>query len=185
MFLGKVVLKICTKFTGEHSCRSVISIKLLCSFIEIKLQHGCTPVNLLRILKQFYWNHTPAWVLLHIFRTIFLKNTSGRLLLVFLLSEVSQYIFCWHKPIAFSQCHIILKLCQSLLLKGSYDIFSELCDHNVKTFPQYGASLKSISYKPYCSNVLTITFAETKLSCFIKVTWFYLDNVMKWVITIW
>ena len=59
---------------------------------------------------------------------------------------------------------------QSLLLKGSYDIFSELCDHNVKTFPQYGASLKSISYKPYCSNVLTITFAETKLPCFIKVT---------------
>ena len=111
VFLGKVVLKICTKFTGEHSCRSVISIKLLCSFIEIKLRHGCSPVNLLRILKQFYWNHTPAWVLLHIFRTIFLKNTSGRLLLVFLLSKVSQYIFCWHKPIAFSQCHVILKLC--------------------------------------------------------------------------
>ena len=29
MFLGKGVLKICSKFTGEHPCRSVISIKLL------------------------------------------------------------------------------------------------------------------------------------------------------------
>ena len=26
MFLGKGVLKICSKFTGEHPCRSVISI---------------------------------------------------------------------------------------------------------------------------------------------------------------
>ena len=34
-FLGKSVLKICSKFTGEHPCRSVISIKLLCNFIEI------------------------------------------------------------------------------------------------------------------------------------------------------
>ena len=29
MFLVKGVLKICSKFTGEHSCRSVISIKFL------------------------------------------------------------------------------------------------------------------------------------------------------------
>ena len=64
MFLGKVVLKICSKFTGEHPCRSVISIKLLCNFIEIALRHGCSPVNLL-----------------HIFSTCFNRNTSGRLLL--------------------------------------------------------------------------------------------------------
>ena len=30
MFLVKGVLKICSKFIGEHPCRSVISIKLLC-----------------------------------------------------------------------------------------------------------------------------------------------------------
>ena len=30
VFLGKGVLKICSKFTGEHPCRSAISIKLLC-----------------------------------------------------------------------------------------------------------------------------------------------------------
>ena len=36
MFLGKGVLKICSKFTGEQTCRSVISIKLAASeFKEI------------------------------------------------------------------------------------------------------------------------------------------------------
>ena len=72
LFLRKGVLKICSKFTGEHPCRSVISIKLLCNFIEVALRHGCSPVNLL-----------------HIFRTPFLKSTSGWLLLNFLLPKVS------------------------------------------------------------------------------------------------
>ena len=54
VFLRKSVLKICNKFTGEHPCRSVISIP----------RHGCSSVNLQ-----------------HIFRTPFLKNTSGWLLL--------------------------------------------------------------------------------------------------------
>ena len=61
----KGVLKIHSKFTGEHPGRSAILIKLLCNFIEITLWHGCSPVNLL-----------------HIFRTAFLKNTSVWLLLV-------------------------------------------------------------------------------------------------------
>ena len=64
VFLGKGVLKICSKFTGEHPCRSAISIKLQSNFIEITLRHGCFPVNLL-----------------HIFRTPLLTNTSGRLFL--------------------------------------------------------------------------------------------------------
>ena len=64
MFLRKGVLKICSKFTGEQRCQSVISIKLLCNFIEITLRYGCSPVNLL-----------------YIFRIPFPKNTSGRLLL--------------------------------------------------------------------------------------------------------
>ena len=41
-------VKICSKFTGEHPCLSVMSIKLLCRFIEITLCHGCSPVNLLQ-----------------------------------------------------------------------------------------------------------------------------------------
>ena len=73
VFLGKGVLKTCSKFTGEFPCRSVISIKLLCNLIEIKIQHGCSSVNLL-----------------HISRTTFPKNTSGRLLLVF-VSATFEY----------------------------------------------------------------------------------------------
>ena len=43
VFLGKGVLKICSKFAGEHPCRSVTSLKLLCNFIEIAVRHGCFP----------------------------------------------------------------------------------------------------------------------------------------------
>ena len=64
--LRKGVLKICSKFTGEHAYRSVISRKVLCNFIQITHGHGCSPVNLL-----------------HIFRTLFYRNTSGKLLLCF------------------------------------------------------------------------------------------------------
>ena len=67
VFLGKGILKIWSKFTGEHPCRSAISIKLQSDFIEIALWHGCSLVNLL-----------------HIFRTPLLKNTSGWLLLYIL-----------------------------------------------------------------------------------------------------
>ena len=66
VFLGKAVLKICCKFTGDHPCRGVISMKLQSNFIKITLRHGCSPVNLQ-----------------HIFRTAFPKNTSGWLLMYF------------------------------------------------------------------------------------------------------
>ena len=66
VFLGKDVLKICSKFTGEHLCR----------FIEIALRHGCSPV-----------------ILLHIFRTTFPKNTSARLLLNFPVRDFSRVLY--------------------------------------------------------------------------------------------
>ena len=51
VFLRKGALKICSKFTGEHPCWSVISIKLLWNFIEITFWHGCSPGNLLHIFR--------------------------------------------------------------------------------------------------------------------------------------
>ena len=80
--LRKSVLKISSKFTGAHSCRSAISIKLQSNFIEITLRNGCTPVNLL-----------------HIFGTWFLMSTSGRLLLNF----GPAIIFLCVKKILFSE----------------------------------------------------------------------------------
>ena len=51
VFLGKDVLRIFSKFTGEHPCRSTISIKLQSSFIENTLRHGCLSVNLVHIFR--------------------------------------------------------------------------------------------------------------------------------------
>ena len=53
----------------------LISIKILCNYIEVTLRHGCSPVNLL-----------------HIFRTPFTKNTSGSLL----LGSFAEVIFLGH-----------------------------------------------------------------------------------------
>ena len=47
----KGVLKIRSKFTGEHLCRSAIWIKLPRNFIKITLRHGCSPVNLHHIFR--------------------------------------------------------------------------------------------------------------------------------------
>ena len=57
-------MEVCSKITGEQPRPSTISIKLQSNFIEIELRHGYSPVNLV-----------------HISRTPFPKNTSGRLLL--------------------------------------------------------------------------------------------------------
>ena len=66
VFIGKGVLKISSKITGEHPCRSVISIKLLCNFIEIKFRHECSPVNLLYIFRTPFPKNTPGWLLLNV-----------------------------------------------------------------------------------------------------------------------
>ena len=73
MFLGKGILKICSKFKGEHPGGSVISIKWQSNFIEITFWHWCSPVNLL-----------------HIFRPPFPRNTFGWLLLENLISNVDS-----------------------------------------------------------------------------------------------
>ena len=64
MFLRKDILRICSKFTGEHPCRSVISIKLQSNFIKIILWHECSPVNLLHIFRTPFPNNTSGWLLL-------------------------------------------------------------------------------------------------------------------------
>ena len=65
VFLRKGVLKICSKFTGEHPCRSVILIKLLCNFIEITTRRGYCLVNLVHIFRTTFPRNTSGWLLLH------------------------------------------------------------------------------------------------------------------------
>ena len=58
------ILKMCSKFTGEHRCWSVITIKLQSNSIEITLRHRCSPVNLLHIFRTPFPRNTSAWFLL-------------------------------------------------------------------------------------------------------------------------
>ena len=64
VFLGKRVLKICGKSTGERPCRSVISIKLHSNFIEVTLRQGCSPVSVLNIFRTLFPKNTSGWLLL-------------------------------------------------------------------------------------------------------------------------
>ena len=89
----------------EHPCRSVISIKLPCNFIKITLRHGCSPGDFLRI-----------------FRTPFLKNTSGWLLLIKVILQIS---FPNVRSMLFTTCPNEFGLkdeqCASLLQTISWD----------------------------------------------------------------
>ena len=80
VFLAKGVLKICTKITRAHLCRIVISINLLCNFIEITLRHGCSPVNLLHIFKTPFPKDTSEGLLL--WRVKILLETCCRILIM-------------------------------------------------------------------------------------------------------
>ena len=70
--------EICSKFTAEHSCQSVILIKSQSNFIEIALRHECSPSNLL-----------------HIFRTPFIRTALQG---CFLNDAFSFYVFAKKVP---------------------------------------------------------------------------------------
>ena len=70
--------------------RIPISIKLPCNFIEITLRHGCSSV-----------------ILLHIFRTPFLKNTSGRLFLDIVKQCIPENNLFIHLDFASALSHYI------------------------------------------------------------------------------
>ena len=59
MFLGKGVLKICSKFTGENN------------FIETVLRRECSPVNLLHICTKFFPKNTSDGLLLQ--KTVYVR----------------------------------------------------------------------------------------------------------------
>ena len=107
MFLGKFVLKMCSKFTREHPCRSVISIKLQSNFIEIALRHRYSPVNLL-----------------HIFRTPFHRNTSGWLLLIIFsyLNTISIWNKFWSLRININLNYLYLNVCEQKIVCRLYAI---------------------------------------------------------------
>ena len=64
MFLGKSVLKICSKLTAEHPCRTKISIKLLVTLLKSHFGIGISPVNLSHIFRTPFSRNTSEWLLL-------------------------------------------------------------------------------------------------------------------------
>ena len=86
VFLGKDILKIWSKFTGDHPCRSAISIKLQSNFIEMVLRHGWSPVNLLHIFRTLF--HCRRLLLIH------WRNESYCLLLLSIL-EIQFWPVKW------------------------------------------------------------------------------------------
>ena len=63
-------LKICYKFTGEHPCRSAISINCFAT-LQITLWHGCCLVNLLHVFRTALHINTSGWLLLSLTRTCY------------------------------------------------------------------------------------------------------------------
>ena len=114
VYLGEGVLKICSKFTGEHTYRSVILMKLQNKFIEIALRYECSPVNLV-----------------HIFRTPFSKNTPGRLLLhvalknyFIILSIVSLHSSWVCEVVKQAWIEILILDLNPLVFKGHHSIYN-------------------------------------------------------------
>ena len=70
----------CSKFTGAHPCRSVISIKLLCNFIDITLRNGCSPENLLHIFRTPFTRNASGWLLLEPVQIAKIKKDQGNLM---------------------------------------------------------------------------------------------------------
>ena len=63
VFLGNGIPKICSNFTGEHPCRSAISVKLQSNYNEITKRYGCSPENLQHILRALFSKNTPGGLL--------------------------------------------------------------------------------------------------------------------------
>ena len=91
VLLRKIVLKICSKFTREHPCRSPISVKLLCNFIEIALRHGCSPVNLQHIFRIPFPRNTSVWLLLNLVITFLPSLIIRQQLQVYLTEKFWAY----------------------------------------------------------------------------------------------
>ena len=87
MFLAKGVLKICSKYTGAHQCRSEISISLLCSFIKIALWHVCSPVNLLYFLRTPFPKNMSGGFLLSKNRSLEATLLSYNVIIIFCVSK--------------------------------------------------------------------------------------------------
>ena len=77
VFLRKGVLKICSKFTVEHPCRSVIPKKMQSNFIDIALWHVSSSVNLLQVFRTYLHKSTSEALLVVVFLFLIVNSKGG------------------------------------------------------------------------------------------------------------
>ena len=131
VFLGKGVLKICSKFTGEH-------------LIEIALWHGRSPVNLRHFFRTHFLKNTSRWLLQ------FLIYESAFVIVINLQKSFTSLVFChtnltlsWRRPLSYRNQSI--DLCSNWLtafvMKGlNWDTDRFIKISQVKISFTYGVS---------------------------------------------
>ena len=102
MLLEKGVLKIGSKFTGEHPCRSAIS-ELQSNFIEITLRHGCSPANLVYNFGTPFLKSTSGWLL----PTKLRNDNTGK----YLESSLKRITINWKN----NGCFVVFNICSHYL----------------------------------------------------------------------
>ena len=104
--------EISSKFIRELPCRSVISIKLFCNFIEITLRYGCSPVNLLHIFRTPFIKNTRGWLLLFWVDTYEYSETVGLILDTIICKQLCH---CWIRSIfsCLSEKQLLLTISQT------------------------------------------------------------------------
>ena len=97
------------KFLSHFHC----GLNLLCNFIEIALRHGCSPVNLLHVLRTPFPKHTSGGLLSqhqsHSFK--------GNVQTIFCVSNLC-FLITFLSLFSFSDLFNAEKLCSQLAFKG-------------------------------------------------------------------
>ena len=117
-FLMRVVMRVCSGFVVQLRCQSVISIKLLCRFIEATLRRWCFPVNLLSFLRAPLCGRTYWGMLLS-----FAKALSS-----FIVHFKGTFTYCYYCYVHDSQIFEILQLL--LIICNSSYICVSCFSHN-------------------------------------------------------
>ena len=124
MFLGKDILKICYKFTGEQPCGSLISIKLQSNFIETNVD---VFLYICCIFSGQIFLRTPLegcfWVFLHLHpEKCSIKDS--RMQILYLLFDK---IYFWFDVIWFWICYWVFTRGSVWLYKRLHKMQLEQC----------------------------------------------------------
>ena len=113
-------MKICSRFTGEHPCRSAIFKKFQSNFIEITLRHGCSPVNLLHIFRTPFLENSCGGLFLHISVTIRPKLSVNKL---FIWHTYIVWIFCVRPVLVICPIAVVCCICMPHVTYTIYDTY--------------------------------------------------------------